>query len=213
MEEMAGEIFLDLLWNRSCYGRMASISWHAVGFAEIDKAASRVLTHHYGSNMPGEPLCTNGIPNHGDFTKIDVSTLGPVDVLIGGTPCQTFSIAGKGLSMADARGNLTLAYAVFAHEMVLETGFEPIYPHSQCGALTRLSYSSMVSREGFKPPNHLRNRVTAGRNTTVVAAYPLKIVATPEHQYRKRRMVRAVRFELTISSFQAKRGRPNSPTP
>jgi DNA (cytosine-5)-methyltransferase 1 len=89
-----------------------------VGFAEIDKAASRVLAHHYGSNMPGEPLSRNGVPNYGDFTLIDPASLGRVDWLIGGPPCQAFSIAGKRLSLDDARGNLTLAYVVLAHELV-----------------------------------------------------------------------------------------------
>jgi DNA (cytosine-5)-methyltransferase 1 len=82
------------------------LGWKAVGFAEIDKFPSRVLAHHYPD-----------VPNFGDFTAIDVSTLGPVDILVGGTPCQSFSVAGRGLSLADARGNLTLAYAVLAHEL------------------------------------------------------------------------------------------------
>lgn len=88
-----------------------------VGFAEIDKAASRVLAHHFGSNMPGEPLSNNGVPNFGDFTALDASVLGSVDMLIGGTPCQAFSVAGKRLSLADARGNLTLSYVALAHDL------------------------------------------------------------------------------------------------
>lgn len=100
----------------------APLGWSAVGFAEIDKAASRVLAHHYGANMPGDPLVRNGIPNFGDFTAIDLDALGPVDLLCGGTPCQAFSVAGKRLSLADARGNLTLAFAVLAHELARSHG-------------------------------------------------------------------------------------------
>jgi DNA (cytosine-5)-methyltransferase 1 len=93
------------------------LGWVPVGFAEIDTAASRVLAHHYGSNMPGNPIAINGVPNFGDFTQIDLSALGTVNILVGGTPCQAFSIAGKRMSLSDARGNLTLAYAVLAHEL------------------------------------------------------------------------------------------------
>jgi hypothetical protein len=67
-----------------------------VGFAEIDKFASAVLAERFGSNLPGEPLSRNGVPNFGDFTSIDVTALGPVDLLVGGTPCQAFSFAGRG---------------------------------------------------------------------------------------------------------------------
>ena len=98
------------------------LGWRAVGFAEIDKFAAAVLAHHFGSNAPGEPLARNGVPNHGDFTTIDVMTLGRVALLVGGTPCQAFSFAGRRLSLADARGNLTLAYAVLAHELARHNG-------------------------------------------------------------------------------------------
>jgi DNA (cytosine-5)-methyltransferase 1 len=94
----------------------APLGWTAVGFAEIEAFPSAVLAHHYGSNMPDEPLTGNGVPNFGDFTKI--ALLPPiVDILCGGTPCQAFSVAGKRMSLADARGNLTLAFAVLAHEL------------------------------------------------------------------------------------------------
>jgi DNA (cytosine-5)-methyltransferase 1 len=98
------------------------LGWRAVGFAEIDKFASAVLAERFGSNLLGEPLSRNGVPNFGDFTSIDVTALGPVDLLVGGTPCQAFSFAGRRLSLADARGNLTLAYAVLAHELARSNG-------------------------------------------------------------------------------------------
>lgn len=87
------------------------LGWRPVGFAEIDKAASRVLAHRWPD-----------IPNFGDFTRIDLRSLGRVDVLVGGTPCQGFSRAGKRQSLSDPRSNLALAYAVLAHELVRHAG-------------------------------------------------------------------------------------------
>lgn len=80
--------------------------WEAVAFAEIEKFPSAVLTHHYPD-----------VPNLGDFTKIDTSTLGRVDILCGGTPCQAFSVAGARRGLADERGNLTLSFVELAHEL------------------------------------------------------------------------------------------------
>lgn len=98
------------------------LGWRAVGYAEIDKFACAVLADRYGSNLPGEALSSNAPPNYGDFTQIEPASLGRVDVLVGGTPCQAFSLAGSRGSLRDARGNLTLAYAVLAHELARSNG-------------------------------------------------------------------------------------------
>lgn len=70
-------------------------------FSEIDAYPSAVLAHHYSE-----------VPNHGDMygltTKIISSEIPAPDVLVGGTPCQAFSVAGHRRSLDDARGNLTL---------------------------------------------------------------------------------------------------------
>ena len=55
------------------------IAWHV----EYDKAPSRILDHHFP-----------GVPNYGDVTKLDFTSIEPVDVLTGGYPCQPFSHAG-----------------------------------------------------------------------------------------------------------------------
>jgi DNA-cytosine methyltransferase len=86
----------------------ASVAWHplgweAVGFAEIDKFPSRVLAHHYPD-----------VPNFGDFTTIDTTKLGRVDLLVGGTPCQDFSVAGLRAGLDGDRGNLTLEFLKLA---------------------------------------------------------------------------------------------------
>ncbi len=99
----------------------ATMAWHPLGwtpvfFSEIEAFPSAVLAHHYGSNMPGEPLAKNGIPNYGDFTTINPDA-GPIDLLVGGTPCQSFSIAGKRLGLDDPRGNLALEYLALARRL------------------------------------------------------------------------------------------------
>ncbi len=55
------------------------VAWHV----EYDKAPSRILAHHYPD-----------VPNYGDVTQVDFTTIEPVDVLTGGYPCQPFSHAG-----------------------------------------------------------------------------------------------------------------------
>lgn len=114
------------------------LGWGAVGFSEIERFPCEVLAHHYGSNMPGKELPANGIPNFGDFTTIPIgedSPLGCVDILVGGTPCQAFSVAGKRLSLKDARGNLTLAFTVLAHELVRFHGCKAAFWENVPGVL------------------------------------------------------------------------------
>ena len=77
-----------------------SLNWTPVAFCEIDRFPSRVLAHH-----------NPDVPNLGDFTKADWTPyIGNVDVCVGGTPCQAFSVAGLRNSLADERGNLTLEF-------------------------------------------------------------------------------------------------------
>ena len=87
----------------------ASVAWHPLGwepvaFSEIDAFPSAVLAAHYPNT-----------PNLGDMTKFqEWPDLGPVDVLVGGTPCQSFSVAGLRRGLADPRGNLMLTFGAIA---------------------------------------------------------------------------------------------------
>ena len=66
-----------------------------IGFSEIDKYASQLLTKRFPD-----------IPNFGDCTKIQADTLPDFDILCGGFPCQSFSIAGKRRGFQDTRGTM-----------------------------------------------------------------------------------------------------------
>lgn len=75
------------------------LGWECAGVAEIAAFPSAVLAHHFPE-----------VRNHGDFTKIEAGDIGPIDLLVGGTPCQSFSLAGLRRGLADDRGNLALEF-------------------------------------------------------------------------------------------------------
>ena len=82
----------------------ATVAWHGMGwqpvaFSEIEKFPSQVLNHHYPE-----------VPNLGDMTKYKEWDIGTIDILVGGTPCQSFSVAGLRQGLEDSRGNLMLTY-------------------------------------------------------------------------------------------------------
>ena len=81
------------------------LGWQAAGFSEIDPFARALLSHHY----PDVPL-------HDDFTILKKNLYDAIDLLVGGTPCQSFSIAGLRKGFADDRGNLALAFIRLAQK-------------------------------------------------------------------------------------------------
>ena len=87
----------------------ATVAWHPLGweaaaYSEIEKFPSQVLEHHYPNT-----------PNVGDMTKFkEWTNVSDVDVLVGGTPCQSFSVAGLRKGLDDPRGNLMLTYLAIA---------------------------------------------------------------------------------------------------
>jgi DNA (cytosine-5)-methyltransferase 1 len=109
-----------VIYGSVCSGiEAASVAWEPLGwkpafFSEIEKFPSAVLEHHYGSNMPGEEYSSNGVPNYGDMTKFKEWPNATIDVLVGGTPCQSFSVAGLRKGLDDPRGNLMLTFGALA---------------------------------------------------------------------------------------------------
>jgi DNA (cytosine-5)-methyltransferase 1 len=89
----------------------ATHAWHPLGweasfFSEIEKFPRQVLAHHY----PDTPL-------HGDFTTIQKGDYDPIQLLVGGTPCQSFSVAGLRAGLNDPRGNLMLEFGALAKRL------------------------------------------------------------------------------------------------
>jgi len=87
----------------------ATVAWHPLGwtpvlFAEIEKFPCAVLRHRYPE-----------VPNAGDFTAIDGGVA--ADLLVGGTPCQDFSVAGLRKGLDGERGQLTIEFARLAHRL------------------------------------------------------------------------------------------------
>lgn len=99
----------SLSYGSVCSGiEAASIAWEPLGmrpawFSEIEPFPCAVLAERWPE-----------VPNLGDMTKIAASIaaneVAAPDLLVGGTPCQAFSIAGLRRGLADKRGQLTLAY-------------------------------------------------------------------------------------------------------
>ncbi|MGL4233754.1 MAG: DNA cytosine methyltransferase, partial [Casimicrobium sp.] len=90
----------------------ASVAWKPLGwkpwaFSEIESFPCDVLAHHYPD-----------VPNLGDMTKFEDWPLPdePIDLLCGGTPCQSFSVAGLRKGLADQRGNLALTYLAIVNK-------------------------------------------------------------------------------------------------
>ncbi|WP_055134549.1 DNA cytosine methyltransferase [Pseudomonas mediterranea] len=104
---------MNITYGSVCSGiEAATVAWHPLGMkaawlAEIEPFPSAVLAHHYPNT-----------PNHGDMTRLAALVLArkipAPDALIGGTPCQAFSVAGMREGLADPRGALTIKYVELA---------------------------------------------------------------------------------------------------
>jgi len=81
------------------------IGWEPVAFSEIEPFPAAVLKHHWPK-----------VQNLGDMTKYEQWNIqsGTIDLLVGGTPCQSFSVAGLRQGLKDPRGNLMLTYLAIA---------------------------------------------------------------------------------------------------
>ena len=120
------------------------LGWRPWAYAEIEPFPSYVLNHHYGSGRPHfmpdpdeaglpdddrkerraarkavaglslSPVGGNSVPNLGDMTQFKEWPDADIDVLVGGTPCQSYSVAGLGKGLDDPRGDLMLTYVAIA---------------------------------------------------------------------------------------------------
>lgn len=79
------------------------LGWKAVAFSEIEPFPCAVLAHHYPDT-----------PNWGDMNKYKEWPDVAIDLLCGGTPCQSFSVAGLRKGLDDPRGNLMLTFGAIA---------------------------------------------------------------------------------------------------
>jgi len=91
----------------------ASVAWHPlgwtpVGFSEIEPFPCAILKHRFPNT-----------PNYGSLTEYTSWPLEPgsIDLLVGGTPCQSFSVAGLRKGLADPRGNLCLTFLALADKL------------------------------------------------------------------------------------------------
>ena len=84
------------------------LGWHAAWFAEIEPGPAGILRHRFPATK-----------NHGDMTKlsamIHAESISAPPVLVGGTPCQAFSLGGLREGLSDARGGLTLSFVEIAN--------------------------------------------------------------------------------------------------
>lgn len=113
-----------------------------VAFAEIEPFPCAVLQHHFPD-----------VPNLGDVTQIDGRELrGHVDLIVGGSPCQGFSVAGQRKGLNDERSCLALAYVRLVEEVrpkwILWENVPGVFStnggqdfRSFCAALDNLRYS------------------------------------------------------------------------
>jgi DNA (cytosine-5)-methyltransferase 1 len=118
------------------------LGWQPAMFAEIDPFCAWLLRSRYRASRPVYMPSPHDAPdrkeakrraaairnvvalpadgaviNAGDFTKIGAEDVGTIDLLAGGTPCQSFSVAGKRAGLDDPRGNLTIEFARLADRL------------------------------------------------------------------------------------------------
>jgi len=105
-ENARGSTNLQGGWNENSRGPQSlqsegnnssneTTGYTCVGFSEIDKYANQLLANKFPE-----------VRNYGDATKINASELPDFDMLCGGFPCQSFSIAGKRRGFQDTRGTM-----------------------------------------------------------------------------------------------------------
>ena len=101
-----------MIYGSVCSGiEAATVAWGPLGwrpafFSEIEAFPRAVLRHHYPT-----------VPVHGDFTTIGAGQYDAIDLLVGGTPCQDFSVAGQRSGLDGERGGLSLEFPRLARRL------------------------------------------------------------------------------------------------
>ena len=114
------------------------LGWNGIGFSETDIFPSRVLEYRYPS-----------IPNLGDMTNYKDWNIDGPEIIIGGTPCQSYSKAGRYLREGDERGQLLYVYAdLLAHYKPKYFVFENV-PGLLSSGDTFYRFISQVTSSGY----------------------------------------------------------------
>lgn len=137
----------------------APLGWEPLAFAEIEPFCCELLEKRFP-----------GVPNLGDVCGVDWSSYrGKCDLIIGGSPCQAFSVAGRREGLDDPRGRLMLEYARAVREVeprwvlwenvpgvLSQDGGQPLVPSSGCwktaGILSHGECWTLNSSEYPAPP-------------------------------------------------------------
>jgi DNA (cytosine-5)-methyltransferase 1 len=90
------------------------IDYELIGYSDIDKFANQCFKQNHCPNDTEDKL------RLGDITKIDINSLPDFDLLTGGTPCQDFSVAGKGKGLFNEDGTPTRSGLLFEYVKILE---------------------------------------------------------------------------------------------
>jgi DNA (cytosine-5)-methyltransferase 1 len=77
------------------------LGWECAWVSEIEPFPVAVVDHHFGFTNLGNML---------EITEATLEKHGPIDIFVGGTPCQSFSVAGLRRGLDDPRGNLALRF-------------------------------------------------------------------------------------------------------
>jgi DNA (cytosine-5)-methyltransferase 1 len=153
----------------------APLGWRAAWFSEIESFPSAVLKHHY-------PDVRNLGDMRGVAAMIDAGQIESPDVLCGGTPCQSFSVAGLRKSLDDDRGNLTLEFIRIADaidRVRRDSGRPPAYIlwENVPGVLSTTDNAFGTFLGGLCGGSAALDRPDGGWPTAGVVAGPSRVVA------------------------------------